>query len=234
MPANQTWLFQRMNPFENMIGIAGHRLPVLNRLFGKKTKAFNLNATREEQRDWFAHTPPWNGIASNVVEAILDGITDKVLLGAFVAASMENDLVARYEPLGREGSDSTVICAQISHILCQTGHRALTSLVKALEAKEMQAAAKAACLAQNTLESAIALANYQIVAYAGLAVMYGMTGKLAQCHDYAKRGLAELAEMRCLNPPMPKNAAIPANALDQVERQLRRYLKISRPDEAGA
>lgn len=186
-----------------------------------RSKPFYLNATREERRDWFARTQPWNRVASTVVDAILDGITDKTLLEAFVVASMENGLVARYEPLGREGSDDpTVIRAQVSQILCQTGSRAIGSFEKALKAGQRDAAAKAGCLAQDTFEAAIALAKNQIAAYTGLAAMYRMVGKRAECHDYAKRGLVELAELA-----FHKSAVLPADVLDQIERLLRSYLE---------
>jgi len=64
-------------------------MSILSRLLGKKemgknrTKPVYANATREERRDWFAHTPPWDRIASIVVDAILDGITNKTLLEGF-------------------------------------------------------------------------------------------------------------------------------------------------------
>jgi hypothetical protein len=53
-----------------------------------RTKPFYANATRDERQHWFAHTRPWNRIATTVIDAILDGITDKVMLEVFVKASM--------------------------------------------------------------------------------------------------------------------------------------------------
>jgi hypothetical protein len=207
------------------------RMTILNRLFGKKVKGenrskpFYANATREERRDWFARTQPWNRIASTVIDAILDGITDKALLEVFVLASMEYGLVARYEPLGREHSDSTVIRAQVSQILCQTGNPAILSLAQALEAKQTDAAQKALMLAVNTFEPAIALAKNQIAAYAGMAVVCGLVGKRTESHDYAKRGLVEVAEMRAemrrLNLSGYESPFIHPDNFDQVEKRLR-------------
>jgi hypothetical protein len=206
-------------------------MEIMSKLFGRKvknentTKPFYANATREERQDWFGCTRPWDRIASTVVDAILDGITDKTLLEVFVMTSMKNGLVARYEPLGLEESDPTVIRAQVSQILCQTGNRAIVSLTQALEAKQMDAATKAYGLAHDTFETSIALAKNQIVAYAGRSTAFGLIGKRAECHEYASRGLVELAEMRRLDPPFHMSAVFPADALDQMERQLRGLLE---------
>jgi hypothetical protein len=193
-------------------------------------KPFYTNATREERREWFAHTRPWNRITSTVIDAILDGITDKVILEVFVKASMEYGLVARYEPLGREGFDSPeVIRAQISQILCETGNPAVLSLAQALEAKQTDAAKKALMVAVDTFEPAVALAKNQIAAYAGMSAVCGLVGKSSESHDWAKRGLAELAEMRAemrrLNLSGHESAFIHPDGLDQMERQLRSYLE---------
>jgi hypothetical protein len=91
--------------------------------------------------------------------------------------------------------------------------------------RPLDAAKTAYRLAHNTFEPAIALAKNQIVAYAGLSAAYGMVGKRAECHDYAKRGLVELAEMRRLDPPFHMSAVFPADILDQMERQLRGCLE---------
>jgi hypothetical protein len=143
---------------------------------------------------------------------------------------MDAGLVARYETLGREDSNSTVIRAQISHILCVTGNRAIPLLAKALEAKQTDAATKVLMLAGDTFEAAIALAKNQVAAYSGLAAIYGMVGKKAEAHNYAKIGLSELEEMR--RGPLGRslrdgsNTVFPADMLDQQERQLRAYLEL--------
>jgi len=186
-------------------------------------KTFASNTTREERRAWFAHTPPWDRIPSAVIDAILDGIADKVLLDAFVQTSIEQDLVTRYEALGREVAGPDIIRAQVSQILCLTGNRAIASLAKTLETNDQEGAGKAYQLVMNTFEPAVALAKNQVVAYVGISAAYGMVSKRSESHEYAKRGLAELAEMRRLGPNF-HNQVLPPEALDQMEQHLRNLL----------
>jgi hypothetical protein len=68
-------------------------------LFGTKASPFCANTTREEREEWLASTTPWNEVSPKVIAAILDGITDKVLLEAFVLRSAKAGLVARYAAL---------------------------------------------------------------------------------------------------------------------------------------
>jgi hypothetical protein len=186
-------------------------------------KTFASNTTREERRAWFPQTPPWDRIPSPVIDAILDGIADKVLLDAFVQTSIEQDLVTRYEALGREVAGPDIIRAQVSQILCLTGNQAIASLAKALETNDQEGAGKAYQLVMKTFEPAIALAKNQVVAYAGISAAYGMVSKRSESHEYAKRGLAELAEMRRLGPSF-HNQVLPPEALDQMEQHLRNLL----------
>jgi hypothetical protein len=188
----------------------------------KDMKPFNTNTTREERQEWFAQTPPWDRVPSPVVDSILDGITDKVMLDAFVLTSMEQNLVPRYEALGRQ-STPDVIRAQISHILCLAGNQAIALLAKALDMNDTENARKAYQLAMNAFEPAIALAKNQVVAYAGISAAYGMVSKRSESHEYAKRGLAELAEMR-LTAPNDLNRVFTPEALDQMEQHLRSLL----------
>jgi hypothetical protein len=170
--------------------------------------------------------PPWNRVAPVVIKTILAAITDKGLLEAFVMHSMNAGLVAKYEAIGRD-SDPTAIRAQISQILCETGNRAVPTLAKELAAKKMEAATKTLMLAGDAFEAAIALAKNQIAAYAGLATIYGLVGKRAESHEYARLGLAEVEKMRRgpLGQALRDGSAIfPADILDQMERQLRTYL----------
>ncbi len=173
-----------------------------------------------------ARAPPWNRVAPLIINTIIEAITDKGLLEAFVMHSMKAGLVARYEALGGD-TDPTVLRAQISQILCETGNRAVPSLAKALAANQNEAATKALMLARDTFEAAIALAKNQIAAYAGMAAMYGLIGKSAESHKYARLGLAEVEKMRRgpLGQALRDGSAIfPADMLDQTERQLRPYL----------
>jgi hypothetical protein len=187
-------------------------------------KPFHTNTTREERQEWFAHTPPWDRVPSSVVDSILDGITDKVVLDAFVLTSMEQNLVPRYETLGRQSKVPDIIRAQVSHILCLTGNQAIALLAKALEMNDAESAKKAYQLAMNAFEPAIALAKNQVVAYAGISAAYGMVSKRSESHEYAKRGLAELTEMRRTAPNLDPNRVFPPEALDQMEQHLRSLL----------
>jgi hypothetical protein len=222
-------------------------MSILSQLFGKvgtRPKPFYTNNTREERKEWFSQTRPWDRLPSTVIDAVLDGITDKLLLEVFVLTSMENGLVARYEPLGRGDSNSKIIRAQISQILCQTGSRAVASLEKAMEtkprdevtkAKLIDEAEKAFNLAKDTFEPAISLEKTQIVAYVGMATAHGMVGKKAECQDWAKRGMVELVEakkeLRRISDSIErsggsKGAYLPGfiDGLDQMERHLRSCL----------
>ena len=139
--------------------------------------------------------------------------------------SINAGLVARYEALGGD-SDPTVIRAQVSQIVCETGNRAIPTLAKALTADQMEEAHKALMLAVDTFEAAIALAKNQIAAYIGLATIYGLVGKTAEAHKHATLGLSELKKTRRdpASRALRDNAIIPANILDQAELQLRTLL----------
>jgi hypothetical protein len=192
-------------------------------------KPFYANTTREERRDWFAHTPPWDRIAPTVIDAILDAITDKVLLEAFVLTSTELGLVTRFEAC-QESDGQTLIRAQLSQIVCERGDVALGLFIKAREANEMETAGALGALVQNLFEPAIALAKNQIAGYIGMARLYGTIGKRSECHDWAKRGLVEVEEMRrefheLGIEPFQDSDTIPPDALDQMERQLRAHLE---------
>jgi hypothetical protein len=112
---------------------------------------------------------------------------------------------------------------RISQILCQLGNKARMSLAQDLKAKaDPEIAASNATLAEVAFESAIAMAKDQIVAYEGLSAINGMAGNRAKCHDYAKRGLAELAEIALMRPMMSR--VIPPEAFNETEQRLRQYL----------
>jgi hypothetical protein len=173
-----------------------------------------------------ARTPPWNRVPPTVISTILEAIPDKGLLEAFAMHSMDTGLVARYEALGQDGDNPTVIRAQVSQILCEAGNRAIPSLAKALAAKQTDAAHKTIMLAGDVFEAAIALTKNQIAAYAGLAAIYCMVGKKAEAQNYAKLGLSELEEMRRAPgaSALGESSIFPADIFEQVERQLRGYL----------
>jgi len=170
-----------------------------------------------------ARKPPWDRVRPTVINAIIEAIRDKGLLEAFVMHSMNEGLVKRYERLG--GDDPKVIGAQISHILCEVGNRAVPSVSEALTAKQQEAAIKPFTLAMDAFEAAIALANNQNAAYVGIATLYAFVGKREKCLDYAKRGLAELSALRTLQPALQRSEIFPPDILDQAERQLRGLLE---------
>jgi hypothetical protein len=189
-------------------------------------EALSSLTTREQRKEWLTRTPLWDQVAPPVIEAILDAITDKRLFEPFVLTSMTEDLVSKYEMVGQEESDKTLIRARISQILCQLGNKARVSLAQKLQAKaDPEKAASDAVLAEVAFESSIAMAKNQIAAYEGLSAIYGMSGDRAKCHDYAKRGLAELAETALLGPSM--SGVIPPEAFDEMEQRLRQYLNAS-------
>jgi hypothetical protein len=199
--------------------------PAMFGLFKKKQSFETLSSltTREQRKEWLTSTPTWDQVAPPVVEAILDAITDKGLFEAFAVTSMTHDLVSRYEKVGKEETDKTLIRARISRILCQLGNKARVSLAEALKAKAgRENAVSNATLAEIAFESAIAMAKDQIVAYEGLSAIYGMAGDRAKCHDYANRGLAELADAASMGPMM--SGVIPPEALNEMEQRLRQYL----------
>lgn len=188
------------------------------------TTVQTMETCKAAQQEWFTRTPPWDRVSSLVLDSILDGITDKVMLDAFVLTSMEQNLVPSYESLGRQFTEPDIIRAQFSHILCVTGNQAIVLLAKALEMNDTDNARKAYQLAMNAFEPAIALAKNQVVAYAGISAAYGMVSKRSESHEYAKRGLAELAAMRRLAPNVNLNRVFPPEALDQMEQHLRSLL----------
>jgi hypothetical protein len=81
-------------------------------------------------------------------------------------------------------------------------------------------------LANDTFEAAIVLAKNQIVAYAGMAAIYGMVGKRVESHNYAKLGLSELEKLQQSQAgrALRESSVFPPDMLDQMERQLRTYL----------
>jgi len=133
--------------------------------------------------------------------------------------------MARYEALGEDSP--TVIRAQISHILCETGNRAIPTLAKALTGKQVEAAQKAMMLAGDTFEAAIALAKNQIAGYIGLATIYSLVGKAAEAQKYARLGLSELGKMRHdpASQALRDSTIFAADIIDQMERQLRTFLE---------
>lgn len=171
-----------------------------------------------------ASAPPWDRVPPMVIAEIVKSITDKGLLEAFVLQSMKAGLVAKYETV--DSDDGPIIRAQISHILCQAGNRAVPMLADALKAGQRDVALKALALAGDTFEAAIALSPNQTVAHIGLAEIYSLCGKTAEAQKWAKLGLVELEKTRATpaGQTIRYSNVFPADMLDQLERQLRSYL----------
>jgi hypothetical protein len=206
-------------------------MSILSRLFGSKgRRQGTIKDTRSSptMKDLLiAQTPPWNRVAPIVINVVLETITDKGLLEAFVIRSMDANLVTRYEALGWEESDSTVIRAQISQILCEAGNRAVPMLAEALAENRKEAALEALKLAGDTFEAAAILAKNQIAAYTGLATIYALLGRRTESLKWARRGLDELEELRrdgAAQAFFQHSTLFPANILDQAEQQLRTFI----------
>jgi hypothetical protein len=152
------------------------------------------------------------------VDAIFEALADTELFDCFVLASMENKLVARYEQLGRDDENVSVIRAQISGILCQAGFREIAALEKEVNNKRIDAASKIGFAATNLFEPAIAMSKDQLAGYIGMATIYELLGVKAKCHEYAKRGLLELRKTRqsAAGQAMRDSAVFPPDMVDRT------------------
>lgn len=67
----------------------------------------------------------------------------------------------------------------------------------------------------------------QIAGYRGMAAVYELLGVKAQCHEYAKRGLLEVQNVRqnAAGQAMRDGGAFTPDMLDQAERELHGYLE---------
>jgi hypothetical protein len=213
---------------------------ILTRLFGSKNQPTTTGDQTPTARSLLkARTPPWHRVAPIVIDAIFESLADTELFDCFVLASMEKKLVVRYEELGREDENVSVIRAEISGILCQAGFREIASLEKEMSNRRIDAARKIGFAATNLFEPAIAMSKDQIAGYIGMATIYALLGVKAQCHEYAKRGLFELQKVRqsAAGQAMLRDSAVfPPDMLDQAERQLLGYLEgtLDHPERATA
>jgi hypothetical protein len=140
---------------------------------------------------------------------------------------MENDLMPRYERLGHEDRNVSVIRAKISAILCQAGFRKISQIVEELNNGRIESAKKIGFSATNLFEAAIVMSKGQIGGYTGIAEVLGLLGTKAKSQEFARRGLLKLQEVRqsAAGQAMHDSAAFPPDMLDQAERQLRSYLE---------
>lgn len=162
-----------------------------------------------------------------MIDAIFEALAATELFDCFVLSSMENNLVSRYEQLGHEERNVSVIRAQMSGLLCQAGFQKIAFLKKEVNNKRIDSARKIGFAATNLFEPAIAMSKDQIAGYIGMAAIYELLGVKAKSHEYAKRGLSELQRTRqsAAGQAMRDSAVFPPDMLDQAERQLRGYLE---------
>jgi hypothetical protein len=202
-------------------------MSILSRLLGSKNRPTMTDGQPHAARSLMkARTPPWHKVAPIVIDAIFEALAATELFDCFVLSSMENNLVPRYEQLGHEDRNVSVIRAQISGILSQAGFQKVAALEKEVNNKRIDSARKIGFAATNLFEPAIAMSKDQITGYIGMAAIYDLLGVKAQCHEYAKRGLSELQRSRqsAAGQAMRDSAVFPPDMLDQAERQLRGYL----------
>jgi hypothetical protein len=177
-----------------------------------------------------AQTPPWDRVPHAFIQLVVEVFSDPGLFEAFVHHSMEQGLVARYAMVCEGDFSAPIIRAQISHILCVTGNRALPALEKAVKSGHRDKTAKALMLCGDCFEAAIAFERTQVAAHIGLAEAYATIGRRDKCHEHAKLGLSLLAVER--NDPASKvieqgrSRIIPPDIFDQMEHQLGVYLEL--------
>jgi len=159
-----------------------------------------------------------------VVDAIFEALAATELFDCFVISSMEENLIYQYEKLGHEDRNVSAIRAKISGILCQAGFQKLALLDKEINTGSAREIGFAAI---NLFGSAIAMSKDQIASYIGMAAIYELLGVKAQCHEYAKRGLLEVQNVRqsAAGQAMRDSSAFPPDMLDQAERELHGYLE---------
>lgn len=170
-------------------------------------------------------TPPWHRIAPEVTDAIFEALDATELFDCFVFASLENNLVSRYERISDK--DISMIRAEISGILVRAGFQKLTALEKEATNNRIDAVKKLGFEASNLFEPAIAMSNDQTGGHMGMATLYGMLGIDAKRREWAERGLSELQRIKqsAAGHAMRDSLIIPPDALDQEERVMRRFLE---------
>ena len=200
-------------------------MSILTRLLGSKRRPTVTDGQPPSARTLVkARIPPWHKIGPTVVDAILEALAATELFDCFVLSSMEENLVCQYENLGHEDRNVSVIRAKISGILCQAGFQKLALLDKEVNTGSTREIGFAAI---NLFGPAIVMSKDQIAGYIGMAAIYELLGVKAQCHEYAKRGLLEVQNIRqsAAGQAVRDGAAFPPDMLDQAERELQGYLE---------
>ncbi len=202
-------------------------MSILTRIFRSKNRPTMLDGQPPSARSLLkGRAPPWHKVAPVVIDAIFQALDATELFDCFVLASMDNNLVPRYEQLSHEDRNVSVIRAEISEILCQAGFQKIATLEKEMGNKRIGSARKLGFAAANLFEPAITMSKDQIAGYIGMARTYDLLGVQAQCHEWAKFGLLELQKTRhsAAGRAMRDSTVFPRDMLDQAERQLRGFL----------
>lgn len=132
----------------------------------------------------------------SVLDAIFEALDETELFDCFVKASMENNLVVRYDQLDRVDQSTSIVRAQISDILCQAGFLKISDLQNLIVNGEANKAKKFGLSVIDLFEPAIAMSNDQIAGYIGMARAYALLGVKAKSQEYAMNGLHELEKIR--------------------------------------
>ena len=208
-------------------------MSILSRLFGprgNRERESTAPGPRPTLKDLLiAQTPPRDRVPPSFIQLVVEVLSGSGLLDVFIVHSVEEGLVARYAIICEGDFSAPVIRAQISHILCQTGNRALPALAKLMaKGQRGDKGVKALMLCCDCFEVAIAFERTQVAGYIGLAHAYATIGRRDKSHEYAERGMSLVAEFRA--DPLRASARgescfFPADIDDQMERQLRIYLE---------
>ena len=208
-------------------------MSILKRLFGPREKREREGTAPEPRLTLkemlIAQIPPWDRVPRAFIQLVVEVLDGSGLLDVFIFHSVKEGLVARYAIICEGGFSASVIRAQISQILCETGNRALPALAKLMAKGERgDKGVKALMLCCDCFEVAIAFERTQVAGYIGLAHAYATIGRRDKSHEYAERGMSLVAEFRA--DPLWMSARgesrfFPLDADDQMERQLRIYLE---------
>ena len=88
-----------------------------------KTKPIFKCTTREERKDWFARTRPWNKVPPSVVDAVVTQLESQppVMLELFIQTSMNVGLIPQFERLPPAAAEGEVACAAIVGMFMRVG-----------------------------------------------------------------------------------------------------------------
>jgi len=109
-------------------------MSILKRLFGPREKREREGTAPEPRLTLkemlIAQIPPWDRVPRAFIQLVVEVLDGSGLLDVFIFHSVKEGLVARYAIICEGGFSASVIRAQISQILCETGNRALPALAK--------------------------------------------------------------------------------------------------------